>query len=408
MQFLDGAAATAEIKRLVMSSKTVRMAVAFWGKGASEELGLMSKKNDVTVICNLNSGGTNPNEIEYLLGNKISVRQCSTLHGKVYLFDNCVIVGSSNASANGLALQGKEISGWSEANILTNDPVLWQAASQWFSALITDEITSDDLKNAELAFSKRRASALPQVTASGSLAKALRARPEIFESKRIFVGVYGSLLTTADMRRVKIEQNKHRSDRSIDAVRWHVPTGANLILFYVNKNSVEFHGFWERNENEWKSDSLPPLYFMHKISKIYGFSSTGILSSWRNAVAEFYKNEVRGSKLDAKHIEFGSFYQKYISKTKILNVMDDHKRLRAIESGFFESGFWRRPELDCDIIRVFTDNEEKSCRGGRIVKIREEIRGGEKIKIFTFEDDPSQHGKPRPKFRQNGCVATFE
>jgi phosphatidylserine/phosphatidylglycerophosphate/cardiolipin synthase-like enzyme len=101
MKFLDGAAATEEIKKLTVSSKNARLAVAFWGDGATAGLGLIEKGKSATIICNLKSGGTNPQEIQKLLDNNISVKQCDTLHGKVYLFDDHVILGSSNASANG-------------------------------------------------------------------------------------------------------------------------------------------------------------------------------------------------------------------------------------------------------------------------------------------------------------------
>jgi hypothetical protein len=79
------------------------MAVAFWGDGATKGLGLDKKRGEVaTVICNLKSGGTNPNEIRELWKANINPLQCDKLHGKVYLFDDCVIIGSSNASSNGL------------------------------------------------------------------------------------------------------------------------------------------------------------------------------------------------------------------------------------------------------------------------------------------------------------------
>jgi hypothetical protein len=38
--FLDGAAATAKIRHLVESSQHVRLAVAFWGKGAASDISL--------------------------------------------------------------------------------------------------------------------------------------------------------------------------------------------------------------------------------------------------------------------------------------------------------------------------------------------------------------------------------
>ena len=118
IKFLDGADTTNELKKQIARSKTVRVAVAFWGEGAADELGLLARGSEATVVCNLRSGGTNPKGIRSMIDAKVQVSQCDNLHGKVYLFDNVVVIGSSNASANGLSLQGAEISGWHEANVL--------------------------------------------------------------------------------------------------------------------------------------------------------------------------------------------------------------------------------------------------------------------------------------------------
>jgi phosphatidylserine/phosphatidylglycerophosphate/cardiolipin synthase-like enzyme len=135
MRFLNGEETTAEIVKLAKSSKKVRMAVAFWGNGATKGLNLGRSGYTVNVDCNLKSGGTNPHEIENLQTNGVVVQQRDTLHGKVYLFDKEVIVGSSNASANGLALQGNEISGWHEANMITDDRSIHDAAEKWITNL---------------------------------------------------------------------------------------------------------------------------------------------------------------------------------------------------------------------------------------------------------------------------------
>jgi hypothetical protein len=63
MEFLDGYKASAKIRDLASQSANVRAAVTFWGDGAAEKLGLLTKGAAATVICNLKSGGTNPHEI---------------------------------------------------------------------------------------------------------------------------------------------------------------------------------------------------------------------------------------------------------------------------------------------------------------------------------------------------------
>src|ERR1700680_1254899 len=126
MKFLDGPGPVEKMAELTTKSRNARMAVAFWGEGAIEHLGLLGKRSAVTIICNLRSGGTNPNEIRSVMAAGIHVSQCDTLHAKVYLFDNHVIIGSSNASANGLSFQGTEVSGWIEANVIFNEPAVYE------------------------------------------------------------------------------------------------------------------------------------------------------------------------------------------------------------------------------------------------------------------------------------------
>ena len=141
---------------------TFELAVAFWGKDAARDLGLERHADDraddrpTELICNLASGGTNPDEIKKLIDFGINVKQCDTLHGKVYVFDRCFVVGSSNASANGLALQGKEVSYWHEANILSDDREIREKLSDWIDALPTKEITKKDLAAAKIKFNRRR------------------------------------------------------------------------------------------------------------------------------------------------------------------------------------------------------------------------------------------------------------
>jgi len=89
----------------------------------------------------LTTGGTNPHALEE---GAADLRQCDTLHAKVYIGRTQSVVCSANASINGLALEGTEQSGWIEAGtIVPTTPII----SQWFEDLwghITREIGADD------------------------------------------------------------------------------------------------------------------------------------------------------------------------------------------------------------------------------------------------------------------------
>ena len=256
MRFLDGAATTAEIKRLVGLSKNVRMAVAFWGEGATEALGLAHKGRAVTIICNLMKGGTNPKEIKYLKENKVDVRQCDTLHGKVYLFDDMLVVGSSNASANGLALQGAQLSGWQEANVLIEDAGIYRAASDWFDQLEQREIQGDDLLKAQDAYEKRRraVSDWPGPT-KPTLIEALKTKPENFRDKRIYVCAYKEGLNE-DQKATIRDEIERTNNYNVDGFGWEIPKEATLICFWIGeRGGITFDGFWETTHKPYSRGS---------------------------------------------------------------------------------------------------------------------------------------------------------
>ena len=122
MELLDGPGARKRIAALAQVSTEGRFAVAFWGIGAGEDLNILRLGSRAKVLCNLATGGTNPREIANLRNAGVRVLQSDDLHAKVYLFPGGAVIGSSNASANGLSLQGAECAGWNEANVFTADP----------------------------------------------------------------------------------------------------------------------------------------------------------------------------------------------------------------------------------------------------------------------------------------------
>ncbi len=136
--FLTGNALTEEIER-VLAGEDLRCAVAFWGKGAKARIPA-SHFGSARLICNLQSGGTNPHEIEALIKAGAQVRMHARLHAKVYISNAGAVTGSANMSANGLGLEGREQSRWEEAGISTDDT---RDMADWFETLWTDDATTE-------------------------------------------------------------------------------------------------------------------------------------------------------------------------------------------------------------------------------------------------------------------------
>jgi hypothetical protein len=245
-----------------------------------------------------------------------------------------------------------------------------------------------------------------------TLLNAIREQPQLFNDKRIYVCIYRTRFNERQIRLVA-EEKEAAKDKQIDAVGWKVPTDANLICFYINNHKMKFDDFWARPAYEWKSAGPSPIYFMRRLRDLNGISKIGRMEEWAEAVLSFANKILTASSDEADHLELGEFYDLYLRevepKTKILNVLDKRHRLTSVADGKFESGFWYKPNRECDIIRVFDEPNGKSIRGGRIVSDRIVNRRGNKTKVFLFVDDASQHGKAPPsRFQENGCAASLE
>ena len=135
MQFLTGVDIQNQVRTIASRSGKVMAAVAYWGKGAAERTGLAEHEDpaSVRIICDLLSGACNPNEIEALQQLGFSVKTLDRLHAKVWIGGNDVIVGSANASQNGLLGEGEKAAEANvEAAVMSRDRALARRLAAWF------------------------------------------------------------------------------------------------------------------------------------------------------------------------------------------------------------------------------------------------------------------------------------
>lgn len=249
--FLTQDQALEEISGLVGKAQNAKLAVAFWGEGAVDSLQLKAAKGNVQVICNLLTGATNPDEIVSLMGlANVKIKHNSRLHAKTYWTSTGAIVGSSNASANGLNFEGIELRGWLEANIRIRDSALLQAIESWFDAVWndSDDIEDDDLERARILWDKRRNSRGWQVPEGASLIEALRANPDDFKDRVIIFSLHSEDLSDLAKRRLEVERKEATvSNReTLDCYeRGEYPAGAYVIDFHVGPRwGTRFGGLW--------------------------------------------------------------------------------------------------------------------------------------------------------------------
>ena len=137
MRFLTGTEIQHEVANIMSRTGEVMAAVAYWGEGASDRTGIAKnkKRKKARIICDLLSGACNPAEIERLMQLGVQVKTLDRLHAKVWIGDSAVILGSANASKNGLPETDLDTANANvEAAITSADRSLSQKTRKWFEA----------------------------------------------------------------------------------------------------------------------------------------------------------------------------------------------------------------------------------------------------------------------------------
>lgn len=273
---LDGPALDRKLKAAIKNADQVKLAVAFWGRDASNRLGLKPKAK---VICNLKSGGTNPDEIRKMLNDKIEVRQHNSLHAKIGCIGNEMsFVGSSNMSANGLGEEGGATKGWEESNIVF--PNLEENVEKRFDSLwnSSKKITQKCLERAEESWRKRQ-QANNTVAASRhkseSFRQLLENDPNWAKANNIYIVVY--LTPTEEDESVLGRAAASAVDKygSKFDVYWDwadLPKDAYLINYHMSpKGSLTFDGIYKRHPDfrDFKEDGdwFQAAYLVKEIAR---------------------------------------------------------------------------------------------------------------------------------------------
>lgn len=190
--FVNGPKLSRQLADALRNAKTARLAVAFWGNGAADKLGIQDKSGvRIQIVCNLLTGGTNPDEIRTLISRGADVRQLNDLHAKLGVIDGLSFLGSSNMSINGLGAEGA----WREANVIYNRarPEIVELFKHfWDNAT---EIKEADLQAAAVAWSARgRENAAAAAAIGGrTLVEVLRTEPAQLDALNVRMVVYDTV-----------------------------------------------------------------------------------------------------------------------------------------------------------------------------------------------------------------------
>jgi len=197
------------------------IAVPYWGAGALRLLEL-DKGARLRIVCNLDQPGCNPWVIEELLALKIEVKSHRRLHAKIYTTEDMAIVGSSNASTNGLTDEGKRARGWVELNVMSTKPGFVRDVQAEFEEIWD----SDECKQVRPIHIKRAKDRRRDMPAFGpilpydqSLFDAVRATPEAFA--HVYLALY-----TADLSKNAKTVLKNFQDNAVEPPASGFDTGS--------------------------------------------------------------------------------------------------------------------------------------------------------------------------------------
>jgi hypothetical protein len=202
---------TNEIARLLASESTAKVAVAYWGQDALRLLKLKPDRSDLRVLCCLRGGKSDPGIIRRF-GNR--ARQIDNLHAKVFWTPKGAIIGSANASANGLPEEDDIANNLIEAGVFLNDENELAKIERWFNQLYESgrEITKSDLENAARERAARTGGRVPK----RSFVESLINNPSEFSQQRIYFYFYNDFCSQEENDSVKKEKREHSKEINAD------------------------------------------------------------------------------------------------------------------------------------------------------------------------------------------------
>lgn len=253
MRFLTEQTVPAQIIDALQRASSTKIAVAFWGEGAAELLGIGRPGLAAEIICNLESGACNPTEISRLMAMapNVSVRSNPRLHAKLYWTAQRAVVGSSNASSNGLVVEGTGLSGWAEANMLIEDRPILLEMERWFDDVFkaSHEISDIELEQAETIWRMRRKLAAPGIILTRDLLDACRKtlNHQVWDHVKVAYLMDGmSERAEWSLAALRDEQPALSEMSAYEDWTDYLEPGDLTIDFKIENNRSEgFHGIWQ-------------------------------------------------------------------------------------------------------------------------------------------------------------------
>lgn len=320
MKFLDHNAHTKKLIELIFqNTQNICLAVAFWGLGSNDLIKKVKNKR-IKIICNLESGATNPYEIikiGQLIGFK-NIRSIENLHAKVYCTDKKLILGSSNFSANGLSLEGDETNKLIEANLLVEDPITVNQVQNWFNNLWkgAKKVNESYCRKYLSKWSKNRNRGGKRKT-EDDLFKAFEQGEYNEEKIHIIIDTIG--FTKEEEKegdkeaKAAIKGDLYYAGKDISY--WYgyesVPRDAFIVSYFFDDNGkLEYYGLWK---------TLPKTYDRKGWQFCYEIDYRVLEKKHINQITRILKQNIKKLKIadDGLEMKLNAFYRKFRPKNEL-------------------------------------------------------------------------------------------
>jgi hypothetical protein len=294
------------------------IAVAFWGAGAIEELGLDDSSREIRILLDLSAGATNPDVVRDLIKHyPDGVRSVRRLHSKAFLGKSEIAVGSANASANGLGLEGAEVSQWYELGMISSDTTAIRDAHDWFAELWSGahpvDVEGTIFAEVQKAWKERQKHRPHPDTGTDSLIAAAIKNPEAFKRKGWYVVVDLYDMSKDGLKRIaKKSENLGRP-----AYGWEdweeIPSQAHLISLTKTEDLFQFGNAKGAPDAVYFSaeHNNGPVQFV-TASHIPGYKrNIGKIDEWRSSLSKA-EDEYPGWKAEGGMcMDLGEFAERY-------------------------------------------------------------------------------------------------
>lgn len=255
MRFLSGKELLPEIRTIITGGDALKLAVAYWGRGAVDRLGI-GQGVDVKIICDLRSGACDPDELRKLSEWSGKVRMRDGWHAKVYWTPNAGVVCSANASANGLGEEGDEVNDVLEAGILITDAAVLRGIEDWFDRNWSDSlpVKERDLEEARRRRTERRRRRPIRGLKAPSLLELLKQDSSWFTERGMRLVFYhgqdvsdeAKAVFDKDAAELYDEAERNQTPYYEVTTAWLVSPGEIILDFTRGaRGAVYFNGIWK-------------------------------------------------------------------------------------------------------------------------------------------------------------------